>query len=203
MTWREFVAAVVGHLAWPGVVLVLGFAFRAEVRGFLRDLDEVTGRGLTFKRRWRDSERQVQRALAVAGPESDGSQVVALPDSAAAEPEGSASDRLAYERYQAATNPPGAIDAAWRRLAARLGELVEGEGSTAAITGRGDPVQLARQARELGLVSAEFVDSIGGLDVMYRLATQAPERVALKQAQEFQTLVDAQLWTVRHAGSPR
>lgn len=82
--WTEFVAALVGHLAWPATVVVLSILFRGVLSARLRSLLHFKGAGLeaTFGNELAATEQSVGELLDAAGvpiedpstprPESDG-----------------------------------------------------------------------------------------------------------------------------------
>ena len=198
MNWMEFVAALVGHLAWPIALIVLVVVFRQPLVALIGDVSEGEAgpAGVKFKRAWRRTAEAVARSEGTAPADHEPPTSDDLAVAGTRRSNGLAGPRRpsSYESYHAATSPESAITGAHRQVADRLRELL-GE-STGAPSGDDDIAVLGAQARTACLIPADVLDSVQGLSIMYDLARSAPERVTLAQAQEFQVLAKAVLYTL-------
>jgi len=199
VNWMDFVAALVGHLAWPLAIVVVVLLFRRPLAALIGEVSEgeVGPSGFTFKRAWRRAVETVTQASSSSPPEAGLPETHDSPDEAGtATPADSVPDVSAYERHHAYTIPEGAMAGAYQRLANRLREILGDKPSISAW--RNDDIRtLAHRAHELGRVPAAVVDSVEGVGILHDLARSAPERVTPSQAREFQTLVQAVLYTLR------
>ena len=192
----EFVAGLVGDLAWPAVIVVLVVLFRRPIATLISDVSEGEAGpgGVKFKRAWRRTAEAVAR-LEAASPINADRPETTLP-AVTSDPSNDAErDPSPVERYHAATQPELALQGANRQLADRLREVL-GEESTGSPRLSNDVTTLAERAFKRGLISAKILNSVEGLGVLHDLAQAAPERVTPAQAQEFQVLAKAVLYTL-------
>jgi hypothetical protein len=201
VSWMQFVAELVGHLAWPATLVGLAVAFRHPLTALIGDVSEGEAGpgGVKFKSAARRTAEAVVRSE--AGSTSDHQ----LPESPA--PAGSgggaAPGPSAIEHHHASTSPELAVQGASRQIAQRLHELL-GDGPVGSARLEQDVAVLAGRAHSAGIIPVEVLDSLQGLSVMHDLAQTAPERVTPTQAQEFQVLSKAILYTLsdRRLGRP-
>jgi len=200
----DFIAGLVGHLAWPVAIVVMVLLFRKPLAALIGEVSEgeVGPSGLKFKRAWRRGVEAVTQASTSTQPDgglAETPEVVTEPTTTI--PVESVPEMSIDERYHAETLPEGAIEAAYHRLANRLRALLGDRDSVS--TWRNDDIRaLARRAHELGRIPAAAVESVDGLGILSDLARSAPERVTPTQAREFQTLTQAVLYVLRDRNLP-
>jgi hypothetical protein len=192
----EFVASLVGGLVWPVAIVIIMVIFRKPLANLIGDMSEGEAgpTGVKFKRAWR-REAEAVRSEAASSVNAD------LPETAPPTANGDFADDAgpgpsSIERYHAATQPELAIQGAHRQLANRLREVL-GEESASSPHFSEDITALAERAFRRGLIPPQVLNSVEGLSVLHSLAQAAPERVTPAQAQEFQVLTKAVLYTLR------
>lgn len=181
----QFVSSLAGQLAWPVVVLALGFAFKGEVSRLINEVREIEGpKGIRVRREWRQESDEVAEKLSAPEPTIaiDGPEANQRPNP--------------IEVARAGTDPAGAIDAAYRTLAYRLREVSAG-GTPTFRAGKPDLRAAAKEAAQAGAVGASTLEAIEGIAVLHDLAMSAPNRVSAAEAREFQLLVSTVMYALR------
>jgi hypothetical protein len=106
MDWLQFIAAVVGHLAWPAVLLVLLFFLRTQIVSLAFQLEELTLPGGAKAKFDKQLDQARQESEKVKIERSD-----AIPD------QGESSDR---DAELADKFPEAAVVEAFRKLELKL-----------------------------------------------------------------------------------
>jgi len=188
VSWLEFVASVVGSLAWPVTLVVIVVVARAPL---------VNALSAPVKR-WKAGPSGVEveyweHALSAARAELEHSGDLASP--AASAPEDGHGDSLRDELERLAEVSPsaavvesfGRVEAELRSMLAAAGEAVDRLGATA----------LARLAHRRGLVTSETLNAIEGLGVLRNLAAHGRHTdLDARRAIEFVALADAVLFAL-------
>jgi hypothetical protein len=175
-----FIASLVHSLAWPAAVAVAVIVLR-------RPIGAALGRGV---RRLRAGPVEVEfdQELAEVREELRRSPELTAEPSAL----GNLGEELAR---LAELSPRAAVLEAYIRIEVRLTELLADTGmDVPRLTGR----QLARLARNQGLISDETLAAIDGLSVLRNLAAHTPaDDIGAKRARDYLALADAVLYAMR------
>lgn len=179
MSALEFIAAV----AWPLTVLVIAVMFRKPI---IEALAAAAGRVKAgpFELEWKRSVSTVEADLGLPPSISEG------------EIGGAAGklDELAEE------SPMAAIVEAYGGLENTLRSLLADHGQEA--DEKWNVLTLARAAHQHGLVTAETLKAIEGLDILRNLAVHGrPEDLSSKRAHEFVALTQGVLYTISSSES--
>jgi hypothetical protein len=150
-----------------------------------------------FKRAWRRTADAVARSEGGSSPERQPPDGAERPKSPASENPGAGEvpDSSTFEQHHASTSPELAVQGASRQIAQRLNELL-GDGKIGYNRQSDDLAALGVRAHTSGAIPADVLDSLQGLSALHDLAQTAPERVTPAQAQEFQVLTKAILYTL-------
>ncbi|MGV8911224.1 MAG: hypothetical protein ACOH14_01290 [Rhodoglobus sp.] len=165
MGWKEFFASLVGSIAWPTVILVLGIIFRTQLVEVLQRLRglKVSGAEATFASGLDRVETQVENFQA-----TEDEDVVQQAREDAQSEEGNATNP-----NRADLDPSGTVLQAWEHLVNAVKELRR---STA---GRGRPSNNIRivlsQLRDDGVVNDLYVESVLGLQGLRNRVAHAEE----------------------------
>ena len=189
MTTMQFIASLVGSLAWPLGVVTIAVIFREQIRRLLTR--PVSGMRVgPFEMKW-DLER-VEVAASV-GPQSVG----------AIDLDGdTATSVIDLSNTTVTTSPIGTVLEAHAAIERELRDLVTKAVPDASV-GRVPIRQLLRIAADRGLITPETVNAVEGITVMRNLAAhgQASE-VTPERAQDYLVLAEAVLYTLRQKPSP-
>jgi hypothetical protein len=184
MTTMQFIASLIGSLAWPLGVVTIAVIFRDQIRRLLtRPVSGV--RVGPFEMKW-DLER-VEVAASV------GPQPAVVSDVGV----GPATSVIDLSVSTVTTSPIGAVLAAHAAIEKELRDLV-----TKAVpndsAARAPMRQLLRIAADHGLITPETANAVEGITVMRNLAAhgQASE-VTPERAQDYLALAEAVLYTLR------
>lgn len=188
MDWREFIASLVGSLAWPGAVVLVVWILREQFKALLGEPLKRLAVGPV--------ELEWDRTLAATR-----SQVQALPappnelkhsaEAAAASPGGIVADLWPI----AETAPSAAVLEGFSRveqaLVRRLGGVMD---EVPHVGGR----QLARLGREHDVITDATLRAIDGLVVLRNLAAhrRGDEKITSAEAGEYLSLVEAVLYSI-------
>jgi len=185
----QFIASLVSSLAWPLAVVVLAIIFRAQIR-------QLTSRPL---RRFKAGPVEMDFDLELARAEV----FVKQPAGVTADRKGKAEHPVIEElEGLATTEPVAAVLDAHAAVEQELRALVikAAPDTDVSKTSMG---QLLRLALELGVVTPETVEAVKGITVMRNLAAHGrASEVTPERAQDYLSLVDAVLYTIRHKPSP-
>ena len=96
MDWRTFIAALVGHVAWPSVVIVAMISFRKDLRALL---------GLVTHAKISDFEVWFRESLSQSKSQADIEKIPELKE-----------DDLSSERKMVRENPEAAVLDAWKNI---------------------------------------------------------------------------------------
>ncbi len=194
--WQEFIASLVGSLAWPAVVLVLALMFRTSLARLL--LGDV--------KRWKAGPTGVEveyweNAIAEAREELAQDQAAAPAEVATAE-EGPREFRDEMIEL-AAISPRSAVMESFLRVELQLRSMLETAGI--AQTRPTGARMLAETALKHGLVTAPTVDAIRGMSTLRNLAAHGHDDGDIDQerALEFIDLAEAVLFALEHSSPPR
>jgi hypothetical protein len=173
---RQFIASLVNSLAWPAAVVVLLFVFRQRITELFEQLPKRLKAG--------PLEVEWDRAVAVTAtglvaPRQERVALTPTEDLADLAPLTEAAPRAAV------------LDAASRVEAALRARF---ESSDVEVPPSPGLRNLARRARDAGLVEVETARSIEGLGVMRDLAAHTRDEVTPERAREFLTLADAVIY---------
>ena len=182
MNWLAFVASLVRSLAWPAGVLAVVIVLR-------KPIGVVLGQGV---RRLKagpvevefDQLQAEEREELARSPELAEAQVPALDVSLRGE-----LSRLAD------IAPEAAVMEAYGRIERRLTEMLYGPGEPP--QRRPSSRELARQARERGLISDETLAAIEGLSVLRNLVAHSRGDIGVDRARDYLALADAVLYALR------
>lgn len=174
MSALEFIASV----AWPVTVLVIAVMFRAPIMEALRAAGGRIKAG-PFELEWK---------RAVSTVEAD----LGLPTSISQGKIGGAAGRL---DELAEESPAAAIVEAYGRLEGALRSLLADHDED--VDEKRDAQSLARVAFERGLITAQTLKAIEGLDILRNLAVHGqPEDLPPQRAHEFVALVHGVLYSI-------
>lgn len=192
MSWREFISQVIGALAWPAGIVILGLVFRREIRGLLSaPLKRIKAGPVEFlfekeleeaKRESRDALVTLEESMPTGPPLPK-----VFPESLREE-----MDRLADDR------PREAILNAYERIETELKRIVErklGPAAGHAVPGGSALLGLATHHE---LLTEKDLVALEGLLTLRNLAVHAQEReLSPGKAKEFLDLADGILWVIR------
>jgi len=184
MSIFEFIAALVGSLAWPIVVLIVAVIFRRQFSALLaRPLASL--RAGPLEAVW---DRQVAEVEAeLPGPQSS------VTESRAA----AGTDRL---REVARAAPAAAVMGAFSEIEEQLHQILVDGGVE---PGRGGATQMARRALEAGLVQPEILKAVEGVAVLRNLAAHGRESdLDQARALDYLALTDAVSFALSHRPHP-
>lgn len=195
MNWREFISQLIGALAWPSAIVILGVLFRREIRSLLSAPLQKIKAGpveFLFEKELEETKRESKEAqeqlvmLEESAPNSTPLPRV-LPKSLREELEGLADDR-----------PQAAVLEAYERVEVELKEIVAGKHGPA----QGHPIPsgsaLLGLAAQYELLSEKDLTALEGLLTLRNLAVHAQEReLSPGKAKEFLDLADGLLWVIR------
>lgn len=194
--WQEFIAFLIGSLAWPMAVLAMAWMFRSSL-----------GRLLSGDiKRWKAGPAGVEveyweKAIAEARQELAQDRASAPAEVAAAE-EGPREFR--HEMTELAEiSPRSAVLESFRRVELQLRSMLERVGvEQVRPTGAR---MMAETALQHGLSTAATVDAIRGMSTLRNLAAHGHEDSEIDQvrAVEFIDLAEAVLFALQHSAPPR
>jgi len=176
--WQEFIASLVGSLAWPASIVAAALIFRKPLLDLLENIKEVTYGGVkaTFNR---------EIAEATAKTPID-------------RPPMGITSKIDPSLLQLAdVSPRAAMLEAWLKLEALLRMGLERKGKDAnSLSG----AQLVRLAGADKVVTQETVNSLMGLLHLRNLAAHAPgEKLDVSQAREFLVLAEVNEYLLRQS----
>lgn len=183
MDWREFIASLVGSLAWPAVVVIAVFLLREQIKALLREPVSRLAVG-PFEMEWDRTIEATRRELPpVEHPtRRDGGEE--LP------PGGIVADLWPLTE----TAPTAAIVEGYARIE---GALVRRLSGVMEDVPRQSAKHLARLARDKDLITDETVRAIDGLSVLRDLASHGRgEQITSAEAAEYLGLVEAVLHAI-------
>lgn len=185
MDTKQFIASLVGSLAWPTVVFVIAMVFRKQLAqllttGWLRRL-KVGAVEAEFGRRI----PEVEAKLGVAPDEAEAAEVESLGATVVEE--------LAPV---AEVSPSAAVLEAFAKVEQDLQARMQARGFTRVNEPWG-ALGLARRARAGGLITPESLEAIEGVAVLRNLAAHKPDGVTQEAALEYLGLIDAVLFAIR------
>lgn len=194
--WQEFIASLVGALAWPTTVLVMAWMFRSSL-----------GRLLSGDiKRWKAGPAGVEveyweRAIAEARLELAQDRAL-VPAEVAAEEELPREFRDEMAEL-AAISPRSAVMESFRRVELQLRSMLEIAG-VQQIRPSGARV-MAETALKHGLITSATVDAIRGMSTLRNLAAHGHDDSEIDQvrALEFIDLAEAVLFALQHSAHPR
>lgn len=174
MDWREFVAALVSSLAWPGAVFAVALVFRSQIVQLLSTGLQRVKAG-PFEAEWNLAEQRVPASLRVT--------TKGQPTSSA-------------DAEAAAISPRSAILERHSELVARLTEVVAPKlGKQPEGQSLGD---LAHVAEREGLIDPKTNGAFVGLTAMRNLAAHGPGDIDAAKASEFIAIADATEYAILH-----
>lgn len=182
MDWREFIASLIGSLAWPGAVVVLVLLLRKQIQELMRGPMSRLAVG-PFEVEWDRTVEATKRELPPAPVERDGGEVL---------PQGGIVADL-WPLTEVA--PAGAVVEGFNRvesaLVRRLGGVMEK-------VPRSSARQLARLAEKHDLITDETVRAVDGLSVLRNLAAHGRDdrQITPAEAAEYLGLVEAVLYAI-------
>ncbi len=190
MNGLQFVASLIGSLAWPALVLALVLVFRASLRNLL------AGDGLV--KRWKAGPSGLEVEFKEIIPEirqDVQKDKVASRESAARVPNGFREEMLELARI----SPRAGILEAFSRVEAQLHRLLTEAAVSVNEFANASARTLAAEAAKKGLISDGSFTAIAGLSVLRNLAAHSREAdsLSLERATEFIDLADAVLYTIR------
>jgi hypothetical protein len=157
---REFIVALVDHLAWPVLVAGALIGFRASFGALIGRLDSWEGLGqkLSFGRKLVETGKRAERATTEVDKQlAKTDQEVPVEDG----------DRFTALAQDAAENPSYSITAAWDVLQGALRDLIGS--ASMELEQQGKPIRLRNEVlairllRNQGIVNDNFVSAIEGL----------------------------------------
>lgn len=174
MSIFEFIADLVGTLAWPIAVIVIVLLLRTHIPGFLRSLRKVKLSG--FEIELERTKVEVESALTSEDPNSTSSVNLEPSTSNVADPVGSVLAQ--YSR----------LERELRRLLADSGvENVE----------RRSAVQLVTLGVSKGVFSEASAEAVRGVSVLRNLAAHGDASdLSSRKAREYESLVDAVIYSL-------
>lgn len=208
MNGWQFVASVVGSVAWPAAIVLLAVLFRRSVRQLLtgdvkRWKAGPSGLEVEFQESLPAIRREVEKGReAVPGPPA-----AAAAETAAA-PGDSTPDVTPSFREEmlevAKRSPRAAVLESYDRLEALLREKLKASGlDTRRLPTLGAP-GLADLARLRGLITPETETAVNGLTVLRNLTAHDREsELSYEKAVEFIDLVMAIMFAVEHPATKR
>lgn len=194
--WQEFIASLIGSLAWPTAVLLLAWMFRSSL-----------GRLLSGDiKRWKAGPAGVEveyweQAIAEARQELAQDRAL-IPSEVAAAEKGHREFRDEMTEL-AAISPRSAVMESFRRVELQLRSMLELAGvEQARPTGARMMAEIALQR---GLITAATVDAIRGMSTLRNLAAHGHDDSEIDQvrALEFIDLAEAVLFGLEHPSPPR
>jgi hypothetical protein len=191
---EQFVASLVHSLAWPAAVVGLAVVFKAQLSRLidhpLRRLRAgPAGLELEFDRVLATVEADVERPG--AGAREWPLVTVGAEGAGVPEPFGEVQTELAGLARQA---PAAAILEAFARVERLLQELLKDKIKFPSALGAN---ALAQSALSHGLISPQNLSAIQGIAVLRNLAAHNLAGVAVEQALEYLSLVDAVLYSLQ------
>jgi len=188
MNGLQFIASLIGSLAWPALVLALVLVFRASLRTLLagdvkRWKAGPSGLEVEFKEIIPEIRLDVQKDRS-----GSRSSTVELP-------RGFRAEMLELARI----SPRAAILEAFSRVEARLHKLLTEAGVSVNEFADASGRTLAEVAAKKGVISEGSSTAIAGLSVLRNLAAHSREAdsLSLERATEFIDLADGVLYTIR------
>lgn len=177
-----FVASLTHSLAWPAGAVVVVIVLRRPIgRALNRGVRRLKAGPVEVEF---DQELAEVREELRKSPELAAVEVPALA--------GRLSDDLAR---LAEISPRSAVMEAFIRVEARLSELVEGSNEP---TRYRSARQMARLARDRGLISDETLTAVDGLAILRNLVAHSPsEEIDAERARNYLALADAVLFALR------
>ena len=194
--WQEFIASLIGSLAWPTAVLVMAWMFRSSL-----------GRLLSGDiKRWKAGPAGVEveyweKAIAEARQELAQDRASAPAEVAAAE-EGPREFRDEMTEL-AAISPRSAVMESFRRVELQLRSMLEFVGvEQVRPTGAR---MMAETALQHGLITVATVDAIRGMSTLRNLAAHGHDDSEIDQvrALEFIDLAEAVIFALEHSSPLR
>lgn len=194
--WQEFIASLIGSLAWPMAVLVLAWMFRSSL-----------GRLLSGNiKRWKAGPAGLEveyweKAIAEARQELAQDRASTPAEVAAAE-EGPREFRDEMTEL-AVISPRSAVMESFRRVELQLRSMLELVGvEQVRPTGAR---AMAETAVQHGLITAATLDAIRGMSTLRNLAAHGHGDSEIDQvrALEFIDLAEAVLFALEHSSPPR
>lgn len=186
MSVLEFIASLVGSLAWPAAVVAIVVVFRAQMRtllgGVLHRL-KVGPLELEWEERWEEQRSTAQGTLPddtdVASLEADTPIVV--------------TETLSELERLATEQPVVSILMAWSAVEHGLKSVLRGHVPEGELE-RSSPGRLSAKALSLGLIDQNIADAVRHLANMRNLAVHRdPGSLTTERAVEFLTIAETVL----------
>jgi hypothetical protein len=179
MDTKQFIASLVGSLAWPAAVVCIVLLFRARLAQLLSDNLRRLKAGpveLEFERLISVTQAQIEDTIS-----GDQAPPAANADLAS----------IAH------TAPTAAVIEAFARIEGKLRDLLRAAGDASADKQMGI-MALVGQALEQNLITHETANAVEGLSVMRNLAVHGRgSDISEARALDYITLVDALLYAMR------
>lgn len=194
--WQQFIASLIGSLAWPTAVLVLAWMFRSSL-----------GRLLSGDiKRWKAGPAGVEVEYwekAIAEARQELAQDRALTPGEVAAPEEGPREFRDEMTELAAISPRSAVMESFRRVELQLRSMLE-LGGVEQVRPTGARM-MAETALQRGLITAATVDAIRGMSTLRNLAAHGHDdsEIDLVRALEFIDLAEAVLFALEHSSPPR
>lgn len=173
MDWLGFIASIVGSLAWPSAVVIVGAVFRRQIRDLLSTGLQRVKAG-PFEAEWHRAQSQLPEPIRLQALEQK-------PDS--------------VEAAGAEVSPQVAILTRFAELESQLIDAIEAKRGT--LPRRQSFGQLIDLALQEGLIDAVTANALTGVTVMRNLAAHG-RPVTSQQAREFVALADAAEFALRY-----
>jgi hypothetical protein len=182
VNWLAFVASLVHSLAWPAAAMAIVIVLR-------KPIGVVLGQGV---RRVKAGPVEVDFDQLQAEVREELARSPELADAQVPAPAGSLREELAR---LAEVSPPAAVLEAYKRIEARLAEMLASVNveSPSTVSGRA----LARVARQHDLISDETLAAIEGLSVLRNLTAHAGGEIGVNRSRDYLALADAVLYVLR------
>jgi len=183
MDTQQFIASLVGSLAWPASVFGIALLFRKQLIQLLNGPIRRLKAGpveFEFERIISTVETQVESPPLGDAPRPalDGSVISDL-------------------EATAHTSPEVAVLEAYGRLERQLHDLLKSAGDEMAKEGR-SAMMLARRAAERELITPETLNALQGLTVLRNLAAHGRgNEVSVERALDYLSLVDAVSYAIK------
>jgi hypothetical protein len=182
MKTYDFIASLVGSLAWPAAVVVIAFMFRRSIRQLLRGHLSRLKAGpfeADFDLIASQVQAQVDQPTIVQGkPTAGKSRMI-----------GELRERTAKSPEAAVIEGYGEVERELATVIAQAGESQNGDMPRSA-------AGLARLAASKGIIRPETVNAVEGLTVLRNLAAHRGD-VTEEKAEEYLTLVEAVIFAIR------
>lgn len=198
MNWMQFISSLVTSLAWPAVVLVVLFRFKAEVGNLLKALLKLKlpgGIEAEFNKDLVSVAVSVESARAEPSPTVSSVQPETTAIAPPATTRSTTFDLLSFmnaepDPFALKANPTGVVMEAWKTLEAVLRSVSNRINKNVLVSDRLSFVAILKYLANAKFLTSEELDNLRKLKSMRDLAAHSQDPISAESANSFSEIAE-------------